>query len=71
MDFAYGVLAAFIFSVIMEIIQAVKTAKGVLRIDRTNPNKETYRFEIDDLDSLAKKKRVVLKVDNKAHISQD
>lgn len=71
MDFAYGVLAAFIFSVIMEIIQAVQTAKGVLRIDRTNPSKETYRFEIDDLDSLSKKKRVVLKVDNNAHISQD
>lgn len=44
---------------------------GTLKIDHSNPEKDVYRFEIDDIDKLSKRKRVVLKVDNKADLSQD
>ena len=48
----------------------VKTA-GVLKIDSLNPEKDVYRIEIDDLDSLHFKKRIVLKVRNNVDLSQE
>ena len=44
---------------------------GTLKIDRSNPAKDLYRFDIDNLDALSNKKRIVLKVDNKADLSHD
>lgn len=52
------------------IISIKHLSKGTLRIDHSNPEKDVYRFEIDNLDGLSKKKRIVLKVDNKADLSQ-
>ena len=43
---------------------------GVLRIDHSNPEKDVYRFEIDKLESLSSKKKIVLKIDNNADLSQ-
>lgn len=43
---------------------------GVLRIDHSNPEKDMYRFEIDKLESLSSKKKIVLKIDNDADLSQ-
>ena len=43
---------------------------GVLRIDHSNPDKDVYRLEIDKIDDISKKNRVVLKVDNNADLSQ-
>jgi hypothetical protein len=40
-----------------------KRTYGTLVIDRSNPQKDVYRIEISDLDRLATKKSVVLKVD--------
>lgn len=48
-----------------------RTASGTLRIDHSNPEKDIYRIDIDDLDKLSRKKRIVLKVDNHARLSQD
>lgn len=42
---------------------------GVLRIDHTNPERDVYRFEIDNIDKLSKKKRIILTVDNKAKLN--
>ena len=36
-----------------------------------NPEKDVYQIAIDDLDKLSRKKRIVLYVDNNAHLSQD
>ena len=55
---------------LMLLYIVLKTATGTLRIDHTNPTKDVYRFEIDDLDRIKSKKRVVLKVDNNADLSQ-
>ena len=48
----------------------IKRTCGTLRIDHSNPEKDIYRFDIDDIDSLSKKKRIILKVDNHADLSQ-
>lgn len=46
------------------------TTTGILRIDHSNPQKDLYRFEINNLDTLKHKKRVVLKIDHHADLSQ-
>lgn len=43
---------------------------GKLKIDHSNPEKDIYRLEIEDLDSLNKKKHVTLKVIHNADLSQ-
>lgn len=55
---------------IMLLYIVLKTSFGTLRIDHNNPEKDVYRFEIDDLDRIKSRKRVVLKVDNNADLSQ-
>lgn len=44
--------------------------EGVLQIDHSDPEKDVYRFVIDNIDDLSKKKYIVLKVDNNADLSQ-
>ena len=46
------------------------TANGTLRIDHSNPEKDTYRFEINDLDKLSKKKKIIVRIDHHANLSQ-
>lgn len=42
---------------------------GTLMIDTSNPNVDTYRFNMDDdLDTLRDRKTILLKVDANAHI---
>lgn len=63
----------FIVGVVIGIIAAIIPAwrtDGVLRIDHSNPEKDIYRFDIDNLDALGNKNRVVLKVDSHADLSQ-
>lgn len=47
-----------------------RTTFGVLRVDHSNPEKDVYRFEIDDLDRLRTKKKVILTIDHHADLSQ-
>ena len=48
-----------------------KTAYGTLRIDHTDPEKDLYRIDIDgNFDNISKEKRIVLKVDSDANLSQ-
>lgn len=53
------------------IIYRLKTTHGILKIDTSNIEQDIYRICIDDLDNLSKKKRVVLKVDPNATLSQE
>ena len=65
-------IVVFVVGLLMNVInRLLERPAGVLKIDRSNPEKDVYRFEIDDLDSLHKKKRIVLKVDNDAAISHE
>ena len=61
--FLLGILAG-------HLIGKLQKAYGVLKIDRYHSDKELYRFEIDNLDELAKKKFIVSRVDNDADLSQ-
>lgn len=69
--FAGAGVCGIIFGIgVMLLYMVLKTAFGTLRIDHHNPEKDVYRFEIDDLDKIKSRKRVVLKVDNDADLSQ-
>ena len=63
-------LAAFILGMFVDYIFSLKdTTRGVLRIDHSNQEKDVYRFEINDLENLNKKNKIVLKIDHYADLS--
>ena len=49
----------------------IKTSCGVLKIDHSNPEKDLYLIEIENLEKLDNKREVVLRIDNKADLSQN
>ena len=71
MEYLFVLIGVLVGSIISNIIFFIRyRTVGTLRIDHSNPVKDVYRIEIDDLDGLIKKKHVVLKVDNNADLSQ-
>lgn len=52
-----GIILSFMYS-------SFRTAFGTITIDQTDLIKDMYKIEIEDLDALENKKRVVLKVKN-------
>lgn len=64
-------LGAFICAITANIVDRMQSATGTLRIDHSNPQKDLYLFEIDEIEKLDKKKRVNLKIDHNAKLSQD
>lgn len=71
MEYLFAVIGVLVGLIISNIIFSIRYRKaGTLRIDHSNPEKDVYRIEIDDLDGLSKKKHVILKVDNNANLSQ-
>ena len=44
---------------------------GTLKIDCSDPGKDIYRLEVDDLDNLSRKRFIILRVDNKADLSHE
>lgn len=74
MDIEYLIISgigAIIGLIMVNIYHCMRTSSGTLRIDHSNPDKDVYRIELDDLDNLSKKKRIVLQVDNNAELSQE
>ena len=63
-----GIIVGIIVTTL--VVKFSKRSAGTLKIDHSNPDKDVYRFEIDDLDALSTKKKVTLKVDNKADLSR-
>ena len=56
---------SFIIGIIIGVLLSnSKTVIGSLIIDDTNENTDVYRIEINDLDVIPKKKRILLKVKN-------
>lgn len=70
MEFWIKVLGIAIGMVICHFLCNKFFSDGTIKIDSTNPEKDVYRLEINDLDSLKKKKRIVLRVDHHADLSQ-
>lgn len=71
MEVALVLAGIIVGCVIMHFVHKIQSKAGILRIDHSNPEKDIYRFEIEDLDSLASKKYVVLKIDHDAALSQN
>ena len=71
MEYLLILIGLLVGSIVSNIIFFIRYRKaGTLRIDHSDPEKDVYRIEIDDLDGLSKKKHVILKVDNHADLSQ-
>ena len=64
------ILGALTEAIMASIWQAIRSTRGVLRIDHSDPAKDVYRIELDDLDAVNGKKYVELKIDYNAHLSQ-
>lgn len=54
----------------MIINNLIKPFAGTLLIDKNAMPNDIYRLEIIDLDALSTKKRILLKVNNNADLSQ-
>ena len=67
MELIYVLIGVLIGLVIAKIIQLRICSYGYLEINYSNPEKDMYKIMLDDdLDTLATRKRIELKV----HISQ-
>ena len=66
--FGIGVLVEALVS---SLYEAIVSTRGILRIDHSDPNKDLYKIEIDDLDALSRKKRVYLKVVKNADLRKN
>ena len=65
--FALGVLAE---AIIASIYEAMTSASGVMKIDHSDPEKDVYLLEIDQIDNIHKKKFINLKIDHNADLSR-
>ena len=57
-------------ALISELIWNFQSARGTLKIDTNNPEKDVYRIDIDNLDVLSKKKRLVCNIEKGVDLSQ-
>lgn len=73
MGWIFGILIGLLIgAALVKAVYMAMTAFGTLKIDRHNPEKDIYRFDIDgDIVDLPKKKRIVMKIDPNADLSQD
>lgn len=72
MEYGLCLLGGIVIGIFLAVIFVkVRTVQGILRIDCSDPEKDRYRFDIDNLDILPKKKRIILKIDAKADLSQE
>lgn len=71
MDYLILFVCSFASSIVTMIVMYLTSARGTLRIDHSNPEKDVYRIEINNLEDLSRKKRVILDVDNRAILSQE
>ena len=70
MDFIIG-LALFVAGAIFYRFIWLRLRKaGTLLIDRSNPEKDIFRFDVDNFDNLNKKKWVVLRVHGTANLTR-
>lgn len=65
------VVLGYVLGVIASILVFMLFALGgTLRIDSvSNPERELYRFEVDDIENIGKKKFIVLTIDHNANLS--
>lgn len=70
MEFAFAFIAGIVIGMLAAAFATLRMRAGVLMIDKTNPEKDIYRLEIDDLDNVSSKDFIILRVDSHADLSQ-
>lgn len=65
--FSLGILVGIIMT---RLILQVSSAKAVLRIDHSNPEKDIYRLDLDNVCSM-NKKTLLLKIDHRANFNNE
>lgn len=70
MEFLWISLGVILGSVIRTIILYWQAGFGTLYIDHSNPDKDVYRFEIEDLDDIYKKSKLVMNIKHHRGSSQ-
>lgn len=69
MEVLIAVLGFVLGVVISALVFMVFSLGGTLRIDSvSNPERELYRFEVDDIENIGKKKWIVLTIDHNANL---
>ena len=66
--FFMGVLIGLL---LMFVLTRFERTSGILKIDQSDPEKDRYLFDVGDLDKLKKKRKIVLRIDPNADLSQD
>lgn len=64
-------IVGFIVGIFIMVFGVLTLKVGTLKIDQISSNKDVYRFEIDNLDKLSKRKYILMKVDPNADLSQN
>lgn len=70
MDFIWIAIIAF-FGAMAASFMCNAASGGTLNIDRSNPEKDLYLFDVGDLEKLPKKKYIVLKVNPNANLKDN
>ena len=60
-----------VLGILLCLLIAVRLRAGTILIDRSDPNVDKYRFEVDNLDDLHKKQYILLRVDTGVIFSQE
>ena len=66
----WSVIVGFLMGCLLCHIFLIPKTFGTLRIDHTNPEKDIYRIDIDELDKLSTQHKIILRVDNHADLTQ-
>ena len=64
--FIVGIIVGMVLA---SLIDLACNTDGTLKIDHTSSEKDIYRIEINDLEELNHRSRIVLKVDHDADLS--
>ena len=64
------IVGMIIEAVVAAVMEFMHSTRGILRIDHSDPAKDVYLLELDDLDAVNAKKYVTLKIDHNANLSQ-
>lgn len=70
MEFAFAFVAGIIVGMLVTAIATLRMRVGSLLIDTSDPEKDIYRLDIDDLENISKKDFIMLRVDSHANLSQ-
>lgn len=70
MEFAFAFIFGIVIGMLAVAIGMLRLHVGTLRIDMTDPQKDIYRLDLDDFDSISKREFIMLRVDTHADLSQ-